>query len=247
MLSPRTCLFGALLSASRRYGLAALVNIALGIGIGGTAQAALITSSPGGTTLVDFSQFGPFTFTQGPVEVGGLVGESIFWSSTGPNSVIGSGGYGLADNGDWNLVMNGFTALNFGAGDGDYTQFQFNDGPVNVVGGFVNYAICPGFAQCDPAQHFIIQALGAGNGILETYDISALAPIITPGGLNAGAFRGIERSTNDIVAFRTFNAVHVLDNLEFARTSAVPEPSTLGLIGVGLLGLTAMRRRRRNS
>jgi PEP-CTERM motif len=37
-----------------------------------------------------------------------------------------------------------------------------------------------------------------------------------------------------------------IDTFEFGVTN-LPEPSTLGLIGLGLLGLGGMRRRRRNS
>jgi len=66
------------------------------------ADATLITTEAalGTSTIVDFSQFGPgFTFTDGPVQIGGLVGEDIQWSSTLDYSVIGNGGYYLAENG----------------------------------------------------------------------------------------------------------------------------------------------------
>ena len=35
--------------------------------------------------------------------------------------------------------------------------------------------------------------------------------------------------------------------MPFSHVAPIPEPSTLGLIGLGLLGLGAMRRRRRYS
>jgi hypothetical protein len=36
-------------------------------------------------------------------------------------------------------------------------------------------------------------------------------------------------------------------NIQYVQDAPVPEPSTLGLIGLGLLGLGAMKRRRRFS
>jgi PEP-CTERM motif len=42
-----------------------------------------------------------------------------------------------------------------------------------------------------------------------------------------------------------YNFTTGLDNIQLNIISEVPEPSTLGLIGLGLLGLGAMRRRRR--
>jgi PEP-CTERM motif len=44
-----------------------------------------------------------------------------------------------------------------------------------------------------------------------------------------------------------YNLTNGLDNITLNIPSEVPEPSTLGLIGLGLLGLGAMKRRRRDS
>ena len=43
------------------------------------AMASLITSvgDLSGPTVIDFSQFGAFQFTAGPVQIGGLVGEDV--------------------------------------------------------------------------------------------------------------------------------------------------------------------------
>lgn len=190
------------------------------------SHAALITASPGGT-VVDFSQFGPgFTSGGAATEVGGLVGESVTWSSTHSRALIGSASYGIRENGVWDSGRNGFVGLDTALDSGFYMRFDFNDGPVSVVGGFVNYCISgDGHSTCAPRQEYIIDVLGVGDVVLESYTITTDAPISTPGVLNGGAFRGISRPTNDIIAFRTFNAINVLDDLEFARgVSAVPEP-----------------------
>src|SRR3989304_10132308 len=70
------------------------------------------TDIPEPSKTVDFSQFtGDFSadcpgsfflgfcFTTGPIPGGDLVFEDITWSSTGDNSVIGNGGYGLGVHG----------------------------------------------------------------------------------------------------------------------------------------------------
>jgi hypothetical protein len=225
----------AVIAASLLFGAAASM-----------AEASLITMSPGGTTVVDFSQFsGLFAYGPGPVQVGGLVGEDIVFSSTSGGAVIGSDGYGLGENGYWDSGRVGYVGLNNTYSAGDYVEFQFNSGPVSTVGGFVNYAICED-SQCYPAQSYEIAVFGVGNVLLESYNVSTLAPISTPGQIDAGAFRGITRPSDDIVALRLYNAVNVIDDLEFARqTSPVPEPTSLALFGLGL-GVTGLLRRRRS-
>src|SRR5205823_5755226 len=145
-------------------------------------------------------------------------------------SVIGNSSYGLGTNGSWNSGRNGYTGLNAPTGTMTYA---FQSGPVSGVGGFLNYA--PG-----TGGDVIILALDASNNVLESYDISILAPIITPDGTNAGAFRGILRVSPDIAAFQITNSFVVLDNLEFTSTTTaapVPEPTSLLLLGAGLVTL----------
>jgi hypothetical protein len=88
---------------------------------------------------------------------------------------------------------------------------------------------------------------------LETYDVTTCADIVTPNGVNAGAFRGIERTSADISYFAITGLAPALDDLTFRPRSApnpnpdpepVLEPSTLLLLGAGLGGLVIWRRRR---
>ena len=208
------------------------------------ASAELITSSAGiggPSKTVNFSQFSaPFVSTIGPVQIGGLVGESITWSSPLLTAGIGSGPYGLGGNGRWDASRT-FTA------SGDDTAvmlYSFLDGPVSAVGGFLNYGIEDGVFVAP----VLIEALDINGNVLESYDLLTLAAILTPGGLNDGAFRGIVRPTNDIYGFQISGRGIVLDDLTFARvpvTATVPEPATLWLVGIGAATCAGVLRRSR--
>lgn len=207
----------------------------------GQAGATLITSNAGFTSpsVIDFSQFaaacGSFGAAgcQGPLNVGALVGETVTFTGTpGFNgAAVYNGGFGLIGNGSWNSGRNGYVGDN---SETSFMTFTFAAGPVSDVGAFVNYAPGAGVAR--------MEVLDALSFVLETHDVGVEAAISTPGGLNAGAFRGISHATSDIYAIRWSGAFSVLDDLSFSRN--VPEPGSLALLGLGLFGLAFRRKRK---
>ena len=219
---------------------------------GRTAEAALVTTLPSGGSVITFAPFAglEYNFTVGPVDVGSAeVFESVWYVHTDPTAtnsgtggVLGQGGYGLEGNGAWGSPPepgNTYTGIDSGSSTAAI-RFIF-DAPVSDVGGFVNYATGHG--------DFVVSALALDLTPLESYVINVVAPISTPGGLNAGAFRGISRPTEDIYAFEIRGSYGVLDNLTFSRNgvAAIPEPGAVAIwgLGLGLIGLTAVFRRRR--
>lgn len=190
------------------------------------AQAALVTNSSGfaDPLVVNFADFsGAELFTGAATQVGSVVGEDVVYSST-ENSFIGDptppAGYGFGANGSWDNSRVGFVGTNSEVAT---IRFDFNDGPVSDVGGFVNY-------NPELTSDFTIAAIASDNSTLESYNVSSLAPIATGGDLNSGEFRGISRATEDIAAFTISGAVGALDDLTFGRLAvAVPEPSFLAI------------------
>lgn len=229
-----------------RKHILAVVALLATLGFGLTAQAELITTDEGipSPVVIDFSEFsGGWLSGAGPVQIGNPVSRDIEWFTDNSGSVIGDGGYGLTTNGQWTAARNGFTGLNASAGSMTY---RFNDSPVAVVGGFMNYAPGNGIPS--------IEALDEFGVVLETYDLLAVAPIVTPDATDDGAFRGINRPTADIYALRITNGFDVLDDLTFSGSPvqavdpvSIPTLSTWALLLLaGLLTLVAFNRRRVN-
>jgi len=98
----------------------------------------------------------------------------------------------------------------------------------------------------DQPALYPILALAADSSVLEQYDITQLAPISTPGGVNDGAFRGILRSNADIFGFSVSNSAAVLTDLTFSSAtlpdnSSVPEPRSIVLMLSGFLFLAGKK------
>ncbi len=206
------------------------------------ASATLVTDSssfPAGSLVIDFSQFtgaSQLDGINGPVQVGGLVGADVVFTSTnGAGWLTNFNGWGLVANGTWTAARNGYSGIN---GTADPMSFTFAS-PVSAVGGFMNYAV--------PYGSVTFEVLGAGNVVLETYDLTSAGPISTPSGTDAGAFRGIVRSSADIVALRITGGYALLDDLTFSKATPIPTASRSGLVVlcllVALCGVTVLRLR----
>lgn len=204
------------------------------------ANAAPITSNAGltGTTVVDFSQFVPgneFQGVTGPIQIGDLVGLDIVASSASTDIYLYDNSWGLIDNGNWESAGRaGYLGIWPGSGP---VRIDFNDGPVAVVGFFMNYC---------PPDHTVstISVFDSGDQLLEAFDVGTDAPISTPGGVNAGEFRGIQRVAADIAYVEVFGQCNVYDDMEISGqvqgpdiTDAVSVPvnATWTLLLLGLL------------
>ncbi len=209
----------------------------------GGASATLVTDSgpfPSGSPVIDFSQFtgaGEIQGTNGPVQVGTLVGANVVFTSANTQGWLSNfDSWGLGPNGNWTSAHNGYASVD---DNGSPMVFTFAT-PVAAVGGFMSYQ--PGNGP------ITFEALGTGNVVLETYDLTSAAPISAPA-TDGGAFRGIARPSADIVALRIIGGYAVIDNLTFSASagSAIPALAPLGIAALGLLlaaaGVVALRAR----
>jgi PEP-CTERM motif len=213
--------------------LVLVVSSLLAIQAGGS----VVTSIPGGTVIpmpaLDYFGGGPQTF--GTTNI-------VTWSSTNDGisccqggSVFGyTSGYGFGSNGFWTGAlgpMAGVNDANVFYGVTDTMTFSFAN-PVSAVGGFLNY-YPDGITT--PTTIAVYDAQGT---LIESYDLT----FATDGSDDSGAFYGFLESSPIIKSFTLTDNYLAIANLTTA--TATPEPSSLLLIGAGLLGVVGYGRKR---
>lgn len=216
------------------------IGLIFGLTLSVTAQASsLLTSSVGytGPALTFLaSQNVEYFYTNGPTALGNGIS---FTSTVDQGSSIGRGDvpsdvyFGLADNGRaQNVVTIGLESVN-----SEFMTLTFTDA-VQSFGALMNYAR---FSDGTPHANPVISAYDSANNLIASYDLEALAPIITPGATDQFAFRGILSSGALIKSFRLGGSQIIATG---AVAGAVPEPATwaLMIVGFGMVG-ASMRKR----
>ena len=173
-----------------------------------------------------------FLYFNGPLSIG----NGVTISSNAPSqSDIGVISYSLADNGE--LVSSPFIGLD----DDTSTMTLTFATPIKSFGLGINYAIGTSeFLTNNP----VISAFDSNNVLIASYNLEALAPIRTPGGIDQFQFRGIT-STGEAISSFQLSGAFIVGQAQLA--TSVPEPATWILMLVGLGATTLVLRRQRHS
>lgn len=223
---------------------AAFLLVATSSVVAGTLTLTTDDTGYSGPTL-DLSAFenGSYNFTFGPINLpGGIVFTAApgGGGNSGIGSVIGQGSYGLGGNGNFG-GSSVFIGVDSGTG---FAELSFA-APASSFGAYWNYA-GPTIIGDAPT----LSAYDIVGNLLGSFDLSTEAPISTPGGFNAFAFRGLESTDADIARVR-FGGSYILlaatpEGAPVApETPTIPVPAAFPLLLGALSAFGAIRLRAR--
>jgi hypothetical protein len=172
-------------------------------------------------TTIGFESFDGLVNTTGTVDLGSGVTFTAF-----VDAVLSPGSADLGSNGLWTFAQDGFATSGFLG----VMVFSF-DSLKNGAGAFISHT---------GGSSVMVDAIGAGGTVLESYSVSFAAPSGIDG-YDEGTYVGFVRSSAEIQSLRLSGVGLVADNI----TTAVPEPESyaLALCGLGVVA-AAMRRRK---